>query len=177
MPLGGDAQHDEGRARVAKGFGRRVQCRIRSHRGLAVSGDRYPSIGRIARDVLRQLEVHGSGSAFTHGAKRIVNDVGDLRTAFDRPCGLSDRCHYTRHVEQLVQTLAILPDGFLAGDEQHREAPEMGMGYRGGQVRRARSERGIRNGDLSGEPSVGRRHEAARLLLSDEDRANLGVIP
>ena len=79
------------------------------------------------------------------------------------------------HVHDLEARLPAAHDALLAGDHDHRHRAEMGVGRAGGEVERARAERGDADAGLAGEPAVGRGHEGGRLLVAGDDQLDRGV--
>jgi hypothetical protein len=78
---------------------------------------------RLARDVLRHLEVHRSGPFLHRYPECLPNDRGDAGRADDLPGQLGQRLHGADHIDDLEARLLAAPDRLLPGDQDHRYAP------------------------------------------------------
>ena len=79
------------------------------------------------------------------------------------------------HVDDLEARLPADHDRLLAGDHDHRHRAEMRIGRAGGEVQRARPQRGDADAGPAGQPPVGRRHERRRLLVPRQHQLDRGV--
>ena len=126
----------------------------------------------LDEDVLRQVHVHGSGTAGGRDVKRLLDDVRQVLAVLDQEVVLGRRARdadIVRFLERVVadQVRRHLPGERDDGDRVHQRILE-----RGDQVRGGGSGRDEADADLARRARVALRRMARRGLLPHEDVAN-----
>ena len=112
----------------------------------------------------------GFSSVATRNALRTTSGITGI--ALDPGVPLRDRPEHVDDVDDLVRLLVERLGRGLAGDRDDRRAIEVRVGDPGQEVRRARAERGHRDGRAAGEPAVDVGHERGALLVTGRDMAD-----
>ena len=93
------------------------------------------------------------------------------RVATDELVGvLGQRLHHGDHVNNLKSTLLAVLDRFLTRDHHHRHAAQLSIGSRGHKVRCTRAQRRHADAGLTGQATIGRRHESRSLFVPSQNQ-------
>ena len=118
----------------------------------------------------------GSSRCVAPGFSAVATEKA-LRTAsahrarvVDPGVPLGHRLHHLDGVDELVGLLVHAGQVDLAGDRHQRGVVQVGVGDAGGQVGRARTQRGQAHAGLAGEAPVGFGHEGGALLVAGRAR-------
>ena len=158
--------HDVRGARERRPVGRRP-ARLVDPEGLA--------LGRVARHVLRQLQVARPGLLLLGDLERLPDDLGDDLGGLDLGVPLREGPERLHDVHVLVGLLVEEAAGQLAGDGHDGRPVEVRVGQARGEVRRAGPEGRQAHARPAGEPPPDIRHERGRLLVADRDEADRRV--
>jgi hypothetical protein len=129
----------------------------------------------LRRDVLRQLEMHGTRALLMCHPKRFPHHGRDRCRTDDAVRHLRERCHRRDDVDDLEPRLLAAEDALLSRDHDHRHRAELRIGGASGEVQRARPQRRETYACLTGQPAVGRRHECGRLLVTRQYQVDAGA--
>ena len=139
-----------------------------------VCGGIISAVGFVGRDVLGQFEMHRARPLLLRDAEGVANQGRDaLRALTIWRRHLGQRPHGRDDVDDLEARLPAAPDRLLAGEHHHRHRAEMRVGRACRQVERAGTERGQADARPSGQPPIGRRHEAGGLLVPRQHQLDL----
>jgi hypothetical protein len=129
-----------------------------------------------ARQILRDVHQHRTGSPGARHVERLVDRVRDLARVLDHDRVLHDRHRDAGDVGLLKAVRADQVGAHLSCEEDGRHAVHHGVGDRGHQVGGAGTARGERNSDLPRRLRVALRSMAGALLVTALDVPQAGVV-
>jgi hypothetical protein len=131
--------------------------------------------GFVGRDILGQFEMHRARPLLPRDPEGVANQSRNALRGDDLRRQLGERSHGRDDVDDLETRLTAALDRLLARDHDHRHRAQMRVGRSRGQIERAGTERRQADAGASGEPPVGGRHEAGRLLMPRQHELDLGA--
>ena len=152
-----------------------VERRFVQRLGAVVEAGEQRRVDRLREDVHRHVDEHRAGLAVLGQQERLLDDLGEEFCLLDPPGAFDERpidLELRRvgvQVHLLVGMTAVVVRRHVAGDDDHRDAIERGVGDAGRRVRQARTEVAENDRGPSGDTRVAVGSVRGDLLVPDVD--------